>query len=177
MKVNRPHLNHKTDRGGVLLGIDGENGVREAFFTLQKAAGQEDVEILIQEMAGPGLEVIVGGRRDAVFGPVILFGLGGILVEALGDAVWRVAPVDCGEAARMLDRIHGRRLLDGVRGGKPRDREAVVEGIARVSRLMTEFPAILEMDVNPLLALEQGKGAPALDARVILNPGAIITSD
>ncbi len=177
MKVNRPHLSHKTDRGGVLLGIDGEDGVRDAFFALQKAAGQENVEILVQKMAGPGLEVIVGGRRDAVFGPVILFGLGGILVEALGDAVWRVAPVDRREAGRMLDRIHGRRLLDGLRGGKPRDREAVVDGIVRVSHLLTEFPAIREMDVNPLLALEQGQGAPAVDARVILDPEATMPPD
>lgn len=169
LKVNRPHLSHKTDRGAVRLDVHGEDGIRDAFARLQEAAGQEDVEILIQAMAPKGLEVILGGKQDAVFGPVVLFGLGGVLVEAVGDAVWRVAPVDRAEAGRMLERIRGRRLLDGFRGEPPRDVETVQDLLVRTSRLMAEHPSIQELDVNPVMVLPSGQGTLAVDARVVVK--------
>ncbi len=169
MKLNRPHISHKTDRGAVLTGIRDEKDVRSAFPALQKAAGRKDVEVLVQEMGRGDLEVIIGGKRDAVFGPVVMFGIGGILVEVLGDAVWGVAPLDRGQASRMIRRIRGRRLLQGIRGKPPRDAEAVEDLIVKLSKLMAGFPAIKEMDVNPVMVGEHGKGATAVDARVILE--------
>jgi len=170
MKLNRPHLSHKTDLGGVILELREERDVRTAFDSIQGAAGQDDVEVLVQAMAPGGLEVILGGKRDAVFGPVVMFGLGGVLVEAFGDTVWRVAPVDGEEASRMTGRIRGRRLLDGLRGTPPRDVAALREMIVRLSRLMETFPVIQEMDVNPVMVQEEGSGALAVDARIILDP-------
>jgi acetyltransferase len=170
MKLNRPHLSHKTDLGGVILELREERDVRTAFDSIQGAAGQDDVEVLVQAMAPGGLEVILGGKRDAVFGPVVMFGLGGVLVEAFGDTVWRVAPVDGEEASRMTGRIRGRRLLESLRGTPPRDVAALREMIVRLSRLMETFPVIQEMDVNPVMVQEEGRGALAVDARIILHP-------
>jgi len=172
MKLNRPHLNHKTDLGGVRLDLRGERDVRTAFASIQEAAGRDDVEVLVQAMAPGGLEVIMGGKRDAVFGPVVMFGLGGVLVEAFGDAVWRVAPVAPEEASRMTGRIRGSRLMEGFRGSPPRDVAALQGLIVRLSRLMEAFPGILEMDVNPVMVQEKGCGALAVDARIVLDRAA-----
>ncbi|MFO7783397.1 MAG: acetate--CoA ligase family protein [Thermodesulfobacteriota bacterium] len=172
MKLNRPHISHKTDQGAVLMGLTDEKDVRSAFPALQEAAGRKDVEVLVQEMGRGGLEVIIGGKRDVVFGPVVMFGIGGVLVEVLGDTVWGVAPLDPDQASRMMKRIRGRRLLEGIRRKPPRDAAAVEDMIVRLSRLMADFPAIQEMDVNPVLVDERGKGATAVDARVILNGSA-----
>jgi acyl-CoA synthetase (NDP forming) len=169
MKLNRPHLNHKTDLGGVRLDLRDEEAVRRAFASMQETAGRDDVEVLVQAMAPGGLEVILGGKRDAVFGPVVMFGLGGVLVEAFGDAVWRVAPVGPDEAFRMTGRIRGRRLLEGLRVGPPRDVAALQDLVVRLSRLLDAFPAIREMDVNPVVVQEAGNGALAVDARIILD--------
>lgn len=176
LKVNRPHLSHKTDRGAVRLDVQGKDAVRNAFARLQEAAGQTDVEILVQAMAPKGLEVILGGKLDSVFGPVVVFGLGGVLVEAVGDAVWRVAPLRSAEAARMMGRIRGRRLLEGFRGEPPRDVQAVQEILVKLSRLMAEHPAIQELDVNPVMALPSGQGALAVDARVVVKTTSSYTS-
>jgi acetyltransferase len=172
LKLNRPHLNHKTDLGGVRLDLREEADVREAFASMQGAAGRDEVEVLVQAMAPGGLEVILGGKRDAVFGPVVMFGLGGVLVEAFGDAVWRVAPVGPQEASRMTGRIRGHRLLEGLRGSAPRDVAALQGLIVRLSRLMEAFPSIQEMDVNPVVVQEAGSGALAVDARIILDQEA-----
>jgi len=169
LKVNQPHLSHKTDRGAVRLGVHGADAIRDAFARLQAAAGQEDVEILVQAMAPKGLEVILGGKQDGVFGPVVVFGLGGVLVEAVGDAVWRLAPLNHEEAARIMERIRGRRLLDGFRGEPPRDVESVRDLLVRISRLMARYPSIQELDVNPVMVLPSGQGALAVDARVVVK--------
>jgi len=169
VKLNQPHLSHKTDSGGVVLGISDENGMREAFARMEAAAGRVDIEVLVQRMADNGLEIILGGKRDNVFGPVIVFGLGGILVEAVRDVVWRVAPFDAEEAGLMIRRIRGRRLFKGFRGEPPRDMEAVQGLLEKLSRLMADFPVIQEMDVNPVLVHAEGKGVTAVDARVILE--------
>ncbi len=169
VKLNRPHLNHKTDLGGVVLNLSSEEAVRTAFASLQRAAGRDDVEALVQATVPDGLEVILGASRDAVFGPVVMLGLGGVLVEVFEDTVWRVAPLDREEAARMTRRIRGRRLLEGLRGNPPRDVKALEGLLVRMSRLMESFPDILEMDVNPVMVQEAGRGASAVDARIIVD--------
>lgn len=172
LKTNRPHINHKTDQGAVFTSLKNENQVHAAFSSLKEASGHEDFEVIVQTMARGGLEVIIGGKQDDVFGPVIMFGIGGTLVEVLGDAVWNTAPLDPGRALRMLGRIRGRMLFQGFRGRPSLDESAVAEGIAGLSRLVAEYPVIKEIDVNPVLVAERGKGAMAVDARVILDGNA-----
>jgi acyl-CoA synthetase (NDP forming) len=120
--------------------------------------------MLVQQMAHGGCETIAGVTRDPSFGPLVMFGLGGIFVEALRDVVFRMAPVDDAEAMRMIIALRGAKLLDGMRGAPPMDRAALVSVIRRVGQLAVDFPEIAELDVNPLLAREHG--ALALDARI-----------
>jgi acyl-CoA synthetase (NDP forming) len=170
MKLNRPHVSHKTDVGGVKLGLDSEAGIVEAFHAMPDASGTDaPIEVLIQPMWPPGREVIIGGKQDPVFGPVILFGLGGVLVEALGDVAWRVAPIGLHDARQMIGKIKGRKILAGVRGEGPADMEALEDALLRVSALLVEFPEIQEIDINPLRVAGKGYGVSALDARVILK--------
>jgi acyl-CoA synthetase (NDP forming) len=170
MKLNRPHISHKTDQGAVRLGLDSESAVKEAFAALENTAGADRIEVLVQAMSDPGLEVMAGAKRDDIFGPVVLFGLGGIFVEALGDVVWRVAPFGEDAATRMLDEIRAARLLDqGFRGMPRRDKPALKDLLLRMGRLIDEFPEIMEMDVNPVLVGAEGEGLYAVDARVLLS--------
>jgi len=168
MKINRPHISHKTDQDAVRLALDAEMEVADAFQSLLSIGGEE-TEVLIQPMAGQGKEVILGAKRDAAFGPIVLFGLGGIFVEALQDAVWRIAPFGRETALDMIDRIRGKRVLSGIRGEKPSDKSAIADLLVRLSRLMADWEAIQEIDVNPVVVFEEGKGAAVLDARVILG--------
>ena len=122
---------------------------------------------MVQEMVPLGCEVIVGGKRDPSFGPVVMFGLGGVYVEVLDDVAFGLAPLAPEQAESMIDEVRGSRLLRGLRGQPPVDRAAIVEALLAVSRLLVECPEILEIDVNPLMALEHG--AAAIDARVVLE--------
>lgn len=171
MKINRPHISHKTDSGAVRLGLDSEKLVTSSFQALQTIAGGE-VEVVIQAMVDRGQEVILGGKRDQVFGPVILFGLGGVFVEALMDVVWRVAPVDHSTAMQMIASLKGAKVLSGLRGERPSDVEALADLIVKFSGMFCDLPAIQEIDLNPVKVLPEGEGAFAVDARVILSPGA-----
>jgi acyl-CoA synthetase (NDP forming) len=170
MKLNRPHVSHKTDVGGVKLGLNTEEAILEAFRAMIVAAGTtEPIEVLIQPMSPPGREVIIGGKQDPVFGPVVLFGLGGVLVEAIGDVVWRVAPIGSHDARQMMGKIKGKKILSGVRGEGPADMAALEDALLRVSALLVDFPEIQEIDINPVRVAGEGAGATALDARIILN--------
>jgi acetyltransferase len=170
MKLNRPHVSHKTDVGAVRLGLDTEEEIAEAFRAMVAAAGtDEPIEVLIQPMSPPGREVIIGGKQDPVFGPVIVFGLGGVLVEALGDVVWRMAPIGAHDVRQMIGKIKGKKILAGVRGDPPADTEALEDALLRLSALLVDFPEIREIDINPVRVSGRGGGATALDARVILN--------
>ncbi|MFH1490223.1 MAG: acetate--CoA ligase family protein [Pseudomonadota bacterium] len=169
MKINRPHFSHKSDRGALRLNLDSEDRVRAAFHDLRALAG-EGIEVLLQPMVARGKEVILGGKQDHAFGPVILFGLGGIFVEVLGDVVFRVAPINREGARRMIQSIKGVKILQGFRGEGPFDFQAVEEALLRLSHLMVDFPDIREIDINPIMVSEEGKGARVLDARVILTP-------
>jgi len=120
-------------------------------------------------MVTRGREVILGGKRDQSFGPIVLFGLGGIFVEALKDVVWRVAPLSYEEARRMIASIRGARVLQGIRGEKPWDIETVADLLVRLSHMLVALPQIQEIDINPVLVFPEGEGAQAVDARIILN--------
>ncbi len=168
-KINRPHLSHKTERGGILLGLNTEKKVVKGFEAMKARFQSDDLEILVQPMMEAGREIILGGRQDPVFGPVIVFGLGGIFVEALGDVVWRVAPIHRHEASAMIQGIRGNKILTGIRGEKPCDLGALEDQLLRLSRLLEDFPVVREIDINPVKVLSAGQGAVALDARVILG--------
>ena len=166
LKAVGPSLVHKSEAGGVRLGLTTEDDVARA--AKEMAASLPDLTgFLIQRMAPPGQELIVGIQRDAVFGPVVLVGLGGVLVELLGDVALRLAPVGPDEATEMLAELRGARLLTGYRGAPPVDLAAVRDLIVHVSRLAEQEPEILELDLNPLIA--RADGLVAVDARVMVR--------
>jgi acetyltransferase len=119
-------------------------------------------------MVTGGREVLLGMSRDPQFGPLVAFGLGGIYVEALKDVSFRVAPFSRQEAEEMIREIRAYPLLEGVRGEPPADHEAMVDALLRLSQLVTDLPEIVELDVNPLMVFEEGRGAMAIDMRLVL---------
>jgi len=162
LKRVAPGLVHKSDAGGVVVGLRNADAVREAF----ARAVRPGERALIQQMAPPGgLEVIVGAHRDGQFGPLVMVGLGGVYVEVLRDVAFRLAPLSREEARGMLEETAVGRLLAGVRGQAPRDAEAVVDALCRVGWLMAEFPQVAEVDLNPIIVGE--RGAWAVDVRVV----------
>lgn len=173
LKIESPHILHKTDAGGVLLNVPGAEAVADGFARVIDSASRYNQDavidgVLVQEMLEPGLEVIIGIKRDPVFGPTVLFGMGGVLVEVMQDVAVRVAPLREQDAVSMLDEIKGKALLDGVRGQAPRDRDALVSILLKVSRMAIELSdQINELDINPLLVYEKGAGAVAADALII----------
>jgi len=175
MKIASPDILHKTDIGGIKLNITSAGDVRDAFDLLTYRARRymPDATIWgcqVQQMVKGGREVIIGMNRDPQFGPLLMFGLGGIYVEALRDVTFRVAPIDRREATEMLREIRSYNLLRGVRGEKQADLPAIAETILRISQLVTEFPEIVELDINPLMVFETGKGVLGIDMRLALKP-------
>jgi acetyltransferase len=120
-------------------------------------------------MLPPGLEVLIGMNRDPQFGPLVTFGLGGIFVESLKDVSFRLAPFSREEAEEMIMEIRAHSLLEGVRGQKPADQEALVEALLRIGQLVVDFPEIAELDINPYIVYEEGGGGVAVDMRLILH--------
>jgi acetyltransferase len=174
MKIASPDILHKTDIGGIKLNITSATDVRDAFDLLVYRGRRymPDADIWgcqVQQMVKGGREVIIGVNRDPQFGPLLMFGLGGIYVEALKDVTFRVAPIGQREANEMLGEIRAIRLLRGVRGEKPADMAAIADTVLRISQLVTEYPEIVEMDINPLMVFEAGKGALAVDMRLALK--------
>jgi 4-hydroxybutyrate---CoA ligase (ADP-forming) len=174
MKIVSPDIIHKSDAGGVKVGVKTDDELKSAFRTITENAlkYKSDAKIkgvLVQEMVKSAKETILGASQDPTFGPVIMFGLGGIYVEVLKDVVFRVAPIDEQEAINMVESIKTIKLLKGVRGEKPSDLKAIADSLQRLSQLVVDFPEIKEFDINPLLVLEAGKGARVVDARIILN--------
>jgi acetyltransferase len=175
LKVQSGQILHKTEAGGIALNLDSDEQVRDAYDAILASAKSfaPDAEIqgvLVQEMVGDGVEVIVGVTQDPVFGPAIMFGLGGIFVEALRDVSFRVAPLLRPDAEDMLDEIRGRRVLEGMRGKSPADREALIDVILKVSQLVCDHrDRIEELDINPLMVFP--KGAKALDALITRRGG------
>lgn len=174
LKVASPDILHKTDVGGVRLNLNSPGDVRDMFDLIVYRAGRyvPDARVwgcLVQEMVKGGREILVGMNRDPQFGPLVAFGLGGIYVEALQDVAFRIAPFSAEEAREMIREIRSYPLLAGVRGEAPADHEAMVDALMRVSQLVTEFPEIVELDINPLTVFDEGQGAVAIDMRLVLE--------
>ena len=174
-KVVSPDISHKSDVGGVILNIkNSEEAVkayRQIMENVRKHVPRARVAgVLYQKMAEPGyVEVIVGATRDPTFGPVIMFGIGGIFVEILKDVSFRVAPLEPKDAEEMIREIKTYKILEGYRGMPPRDIEAVKDILMRVSKLMLEVGEVQDIDLNPIMLYEKGRGAVAVDVRVILK--------
>jgi acetyl coenzyme A synthetase (ADP forming)-like protein len=171
MKIVSPQIVHKTDVGGVVIGVEGADEARLTYRGIVsravEAVPEADVTgVLVQEMVIEGREAIVGMSRDRI-GPLLMFGLGGVFVEALKDVVFRVAPLTRLDAADMVDGIRGRPILDGIRGEAPADIAAIVDVLLRISQMTIDFPQIAELDINPLLASDAG--VVAVDGRVMLG--------
>ena len=176
LKVVSPDILHKSDAGGVMVGLKTEKQVRQGFSAIMKSASRFDPRaqirgVLVSPMASPGIEVIIGTKVDDQFGPVIMFGLGGIMVEVLRDVVFRVLPINRATARQMIASIQAAALLDGVRGNPPCDKKALVNLLLFCSELVEAYPEIEEMDLNPVIVHE--KGLSIVDARIILKKGPL----
>jgi acyl-CoA synthetase (NDP forming) len=166
LKVISSEISHKSDKGGVILNVTDPAQAGRAFEKIKRAGGKRFSGILIQKMVTDGMEVILGAKRDPSFGPVVLFGLGGIYVELLKETSLRVAPINRSEAEEMISELKASAILRGARGRKPLDTQALVENLLRLSQLMVDFPEIEGIDINPVIVQE--KGAVAVDARISL---------
>jgi len=174
LKVSSPAVTHKSEWGdgaGVAVGLGTAEEVRGAAERIETAAERDgiDADLLVEELrdTDAGTEVIVGGLRDHSFGPVVLAGLGGVFAEAFEDTTHRLAPVDRAEARAAVEELRAADLLAGYRGSEPADVDALADAVAAVGDLLVAHEAIVEVDVNPVLAT--GEGATALDALVVLS--------
>ena len=174
MKIASPDILHKTDVGGVKVGLESADQVRDAYdlmiYRTERFLPEARIwGCQVQEMAPPGgMEVLIGMNRDPQFGPLVTFGLGGIYVEALKDVTFRVAPFTRLDAEAMLSEIRSKALLEGVRGKPPVDKQAIVEVLLKMGQLVQDFPEIAEFDINPLIVYPKDQGAIAIDMRLVL---------
>jgi acetyl-CoA synthetase (ADP-forming) len=172
LKIISPDIIHKSDAGGVKVNLKTAAEVEAAFNTIMENAKKykadaKIVGVLIQEMAPQGTEVIIGAVKDPQFGQTVMFGLGGIFVELLKDVSFRVAPLTKEDAKEMITNLKAFPLLNGYRGSKPADIDALVEVICNVSKMILDNPEIKELDLNPVMAYP--KGSKCVDARIILE--------
>ncbi len=173
MKLMSPDLLHKSDAGGVFLNVADPGEVEKTYHKILELAQKINPEaafegVLVQEMLDSGIEVIIGVKKDQVFGPAVVFGLGGIFVEVMNDFSTRIAPLREEDARAMINEIKGKAILEGVRGRLPADTDALVDVLMKVSRLALELEdSIDEIDINPLIVYEEGAGAVAADALII----------
>jgi len=171
LKIVSPQVLHKSDAGGVIVGVDDEEGVREGYSKIienvkRHVPEAEITGILVQEMAPKSTEVIVGSTTDPTFGPTIMFGLGGIFVEVLKDVSFRIAPITKTDAEEMIGEIRAYKILEGARGMPRADKETIADILVKTSGMLMECPEIRELDMNPVLVYEEG--ARIVDARVIV---------
>ena len=172
LKIVSPDISHKSDVGGVRLNLGSEEEVTAAFDEIvaaaRKAQPKAKIEgMSVQKMAPPSVEVIMGMSKDAQFGPVLMFGLGGIFVEVLKDVAFRIVPLEPRDARQMIRDIQGFPVLEGVRGQEPADLAALESMLMRLSAFVEEHPEIAELDLNPVFAYKDG--ALAVDARIVLG--------
>jgi acetyl-CoA synthetase (ADP-forming) len=172
LKIVSPDIIHKSDVGGVIIGVKNVKEVRSAYKQIMNNVRKHNpsakiVGILVQEMAPAGTEVIVGSIKDPQFGPAIMFGLGGVFVEVLKDVTFRVAPVTEDEAAEMISEVKAYPLLTGYRNTPPADLKAITKILLNTSKLVMDHVEIKELDLNPIMVYE--KGAKTVDARIILE--------
>lgn len=175
LKIVSPEIIHKSDAGGVKLGLKTSKQVESAYEEILSSVKQKYPHAIIagmsvQKMARPGTEVIIGMTKDAQFGPVLMFGLGGVLVEILKDVSFRIVPLEREDAREMIREIKGYPMLEGFRGGEPVDISILEEMLLQVSRFVDNHPEIKELDLNPIFAYKDR--AVAVDARVILEGNA-----
>jgi len=171
MKITSPQIVHKSDAGGVKVNLSSDKEVRDAFKVIVDNAKKYDSKaeikgVLIVEMVKGGKEMIIGSKLEPGFGSVVMLGMGGIYVEILKDVTFRLAPFTDQEANDMISSIKTKKLLEGVRGEKPSDVEKLSECIQRLSQLVTDFREIKELDMNPVLVMEEGEGCKILDVRI-----------
>jgi acetyl coenzyme A synthetase (ADP forming)-like protein len=169
LKVIAASAVHKSDVGGVALDVEGEDAVRRAFEQVTSAVSDAE-GALVQEFVVGGHEVLIGMTQDPTFGPLIVFGLGGVFVELIGDVAFRIHPLTDLDADEMISDVKSSKLLEGYRGGEPGDLEAVREALLRVSALVEDLPEIAEMDLNPVKVAGPGHGLTVVDARVRVRP-------
>ena len=172
LKILSSELVHKTDAGGVALGLDEPSAVKRTAETMLSQlvvhpSIEQPASLMVQQMVQNGIEVILGGKRDPTFGPVVMFGLGGILVEIFDDVAFRVAPLTRADALTMIDEVRGSRLLRGFRGEAAINQEALVQALLSLSQLLVENPRISEVDINPMILTEDR--AIAVDARAVVT--------
>jgi acetate---CoA ligase (ADP-forming) subunit beta len=170
MKVISPQIVHKSEAGGVCVNIDKAEAVAQAFHKIFKEVKKYNADaeirgILVCRQAKAGLELVVGKTEDEVFGPVLMFGLGGVFVEILRDVSFRICPINKEEAVKMINEIKGHKILKGARGNQALDVDAIADLLVRISQLVTEQPDIAEIDLNPVRVYEEG--LTVLDARVL----------
>ncbi len=175
LKIASPDIIHKSDSGGVKLGLTNATQVGKAYTEIMSSIRQKFPKVKIQgvavqKMARPGVEVIIGMSKDAQFGPVLMFGLGGILVEVLKDVSFRIVPLTRRDATEMIREIKGYELLQGYRGQEPANIPSLERLIVKVSEFAEQNPEIKELDLNPVFAYKDG--AVAVDARIILEASA-----
>ena len=173
MKIVSPDIIHKSDSGGVRLNLASADQVRDAFDLLMLRATRQfpDARLrgaLVEKMGRRGREVILGMTRDPQFGPMLMFGLGGIFVEVMKDVTFHLAPITAEEAMQMLRGTRSYALLEGARGELPVDLDAIAAGLQRISQLSTDYPEILELDINPYIVSEAGGGAYVADVRMTI---------
>ena len=174
LKLASPDILHKTDVGGVILGVTSEGEAQAGFEAILARARAHNPQarlrgVQVQKMVTGGREVIVGVKRDPNFGPLIMFGLGGVYVEALADVSFRLAPLSALDAEELIGEVRSARLLGALRGAPAADRAALVDTIVRIGQLAADLPEITELDMNPLLVLPEGQGAIAADVRIVLG--------
>jgi acetate---CoA ligase (ADP-forming) subunit beta len=172
LKVDSPDITHKSDAGGVKVGLADERQVADAYDAIMASCRATHPEatidgVTVQDMAAPGLEVIIGMATDREFGPVLMFGLGGVWVEVLKDVSFKLVPLTPGDARAALGEIRAAGLLDGFRGSEPVDKAALEDILLKVSAFVAARPEVREMDLNPVFAYPDG--AVAVDARVVLG--------
>ena len=172
LKIVSPQITHKSDIGGVKMGLASTDEVRKAFDEILAAARKAEPKaridgVAVQKMAPAGTEVIVGMSKDPQFGPVLMFGLGGILVEVLKDVAFRIVPLEARDARQMVREIKGFAVLEGVRGQPPADLAALEGLILKLSEFVEAHPEIEELDLNPVFAYADG--VIAVDARIVIS--------
>jgi acetyltransferase len=175
MKIASPDIIHKSDIGGVRLNLDSPEAVRDAFdlmmLRIRQRLPQARLEgVYLETMCKRGREVILGMTRDPQFGPLLMFGLGGIFVEVMKDVTFYLAPITHDEAMQMLETTRSFSLLKGMRGQARVDIDAIATALQRISQLVTDFPQIVEMDINPFIVGPVGADSVAADARITLRP-------
>jgi succinyl-CoA synthetase beta subunit len=174
MKVVSKDIIHKSDAGGVALDLEDQNEVIDAYQAIMRSCLAYKPDALIQgvevvEMVKPGVETIIGARQDASFGPIVMFGLGGIYVEVMKDVAFRAAPLSAREARDMISDIRSYPLLLGVRGEKRKEIDGIVDVAMKLGAFVDKCPDITDIEINPLVVYEHGQGVKAVDVRILFQ--------